>query len=231
MNEMQQQLNQLGHELQVEPPRKKPPTPKQPPIMLMVMGAICIIFGLWLADVYLRKNEQNAHIQVLTRESVVMKIQSLNRLQTVAYNIDTVIQSQKEGNWYTLWQDGQKGLFVAHGRVSAGIDLNQLTVEQVDVSEDGQQVMITLPSAQIFETTLDKIEVYDIKTGLFGMVSLDPKLFNVAQEEGKKQVFQSACKSRILDVATENAQKQVKALFELAEVQVEIATSPAVDCT
>lgn len=231
MNEMQQQLNQLGHEIQAEPARKKTPTPKQPPIILMVICAIGLILGLWLADVYLRKNEQNAHIQVLTRESVVTKIQSLNRLQTVAYNIDTVIQSQKEGNWYTLWQDGQKGLFVAHGRVSAGIDLNQLTVEQVDVSEDGQQVMITLPSAQIFETTLDKIEVYDIKTGLFGMVSLDPKLFNVAQEEGKKQVFQSACKSRILDVATENAQKQVKALFELAEVQVEIATSPAVDCT
>lgn len=35
------------------------------------------------------------------------------------YNVDTVITSQKQGNWYALWQDQQKALFVAHGRVQA----------------------------------------------------------------------------------------------------------------
>lgn len=170
-------------------------------------------------------------VETFTRESIISKIQSLNRLQTVAYNVDTVIQSYKEGNWYALWQDEQKGLFLAQGRVLAGVDLNQLKTEHVRLLNDGQTIEITLPSAQIFETYLDKIDVYDIKTGMFGIMNLDPELFTLAQEEGKKQVLQRACQAQILNLATENAQKQVKTLFELANVSVTIKTTAIKSCT
>ena len=58
-----------------------------------------------------------------------------------------------------------KGLFVAHGRVTAGIDLNQLKPTDVQVTPDGSHVSITLPAAQILDSYLDNIEVYDIQTG------------------------------------------------------------------
>ena len=171
---------------------------------------------------------QQAHrpkVEVLTRDGVVTQVQSLNRLQTVAYNIDTVITSQKQGNWYALWQDEQKGLFVAHGRVTAGIDLSQLKPSDVQVSDDGNMVTIWLPPAQILAHYLDNIEVYDIQTGVFGMLNADPQIFNQAQTAGKSQVLTTACETGILKIANDNAQKQVKALFALANVQVTVNTT------
>lgn len=92
----------------------------------------------FLALAYTFYNMQNKvveeqPIETITREGVVTQIQQLNRLQTIAFSVDTVITSQKQGSWMKLWQDEQKGLFIARGRVEAGIDLNELTPEMVQV--------------------------------------------------------------------------------------------------
>ena len=194
-------------------------------LLLAVMAVAGLSFLQWQQANKAKKAE------VLTRDGVISKIQTLNRLQTVAYNVDTVITSQKEGSWQKLWTDEQKGLFVAHGRVTAGIDLNQLKPTDVQVTPDGKNVSITLPAAQILDSYLDNIEVYDIQTGVFGMVQADPQIFNQAQVAGKNQVLISACRSGILKTANDNAQKQVQALFALANVQVTVNTTlPAKTC-
>lgn len=194
--------------------------------LLLLACTAAIMFGVYSYWQSLQKPK----VDVLTREGVISKVQTLNRLQTVVYNVDTVITSQKQGNWYALWQDQQKALFVAHGRVQAGIDLNQLTTNQVTVSADGKNVQITLPAAQVFDTYLDNIEVYDIQTGVFGMVDVDLALFAEAQTAGKAQVLASACKSQILKLATDNAQKQVQGLFALANLSVTVTPTPATKC-
>lgn len=202
-------------------------TPK--PHWLLPLLAGFLLASLIAGLAFFAQKPNKDPIQTLTRESVISKIQTLNRLQTVAYNIDTVIQSHKDGSWQKLWTDEQKGLFVAHGRVQAGVDLNLLKPENV-VIEDiptsdknadknvplAKNITITLPPAQIFETYLDDVEVYDIKTGLFGAMPTDPEIFNQAQTAGKQQVLASACKSDILKLANDNAQKQVQALYDLA---------------
>lgn len=193
--------------------------------LLAVIAVAGLLFLQW------QQANKPKKVDVLTREGVVTKIQTLNRLQTVAYNVDTVITSQKAGNWYALWQDQQKGLFVAHGRVTAGIDLNQLKPADVQITPDGKHVSITLPPAQILESYLDNIEVYDIQTGVFGMLQADPQLFNQAQVAGKNQVLSSACRSGILTTASDNAQKQIQSLFALANVQVTVNTTlPTNNC-
>lgn len=185
------------------------------------------------------QSQNKPKVQTITREGVISKVQTLNRLQTVAYNVDTVIKAEKQGTWQQLWQDEQKGLFVAHGRVQAGVDLNLLKPENVQIAETPnpndedlpiKNITITLPPAQIFETYLDNVEVYDIKTGLFGAMPTDPQIFSQAQTAGKQQVLATACKSDILKLATDNAQKQVQGLFALANVTVTVNTSPVKNC-
>lgn len=181
------------------------------------------------------KKANEPKVEAISREGVINKIQTLNRLQTVVYNVDTVITSEKQGNWYALWQDGQKGLFVGHGQVQAGIDLNALTPENVEIitpadNTSQTRITITLPPAQIFNTFLNNIEVYDIETGVFGMVDIDPQIFNQAQTVGKQQVLATACRADILTLATDNAQKQVQALFTLADLAVTVKTVPAKAC-
>lgn len=198
-------------------------------LSIVLFGIICaLIIG------FLTWQQQNKpKIDVLTTDGVISKIQTLNRLQTVVYSVDTVITAEKQGNWYTLWQDEQKGLFVAHGKVQAGIDLNELKSEQVTIQtdENGKQtVNITLPPAKIFETYLNNIEIYDIKTGVFGLVDIDPKIFSQAQQSGKQQILTTACQSDILTLATNNAQKQIQGLFTLANVNVNVVTSNPKNC-
>lgn len=202
-------------------------------LSLVLFGVICAM----AVGFYTYQKNAKPKIDFLTTDGVISKIQSLNRLQTVVYNVDTVITAQKQGNWYTLWQDEQKGLFVAHGRVQAGIDLNQLKPENITVTPlaenadtPKQSVTITLPPAQVFETYLDNIEVYDIQTGVFGIMDVDPEIFKQAQQSGKAQVLKTACKSDMLKLATDNAQKQVSALFALADVDVMVNVTEPKSC-
>lgn len=198
-------------------------------IATAILTAVLTVICFKLANRYFPE-QSTPEVQIISRESVISKVQSLSRLQTVSYNVDTVITSETQGKWYTLWQDGQKGLFVAHGRVQAGIDLAALTADQVQICESGKNITITLPAAQIFESYLDHIEVYDLQTGLLGKVDVNRKTFHEVQSRGKQQVRASACRSGILQLAAENAQKQVQALFALAEMSVTVHIQPAKAC-
>ena len=97
--------------------------------LVLIIGLAALIFAIYS----LQKSSKEEPIETITREGVVMQIQKLNRLETVAFSVDTVITSQKPGSWMKLWQDEQKGLFIARGRVEAGIDLSALTPEMVQV--------------------------------------------------------------------------------------------------
>lgn len=200
---------------------------------ILIIIAICWAF-LNLID--LKKNQT----QLITREGVVTQIQKLNRLQTVAYNIDTIIKSEKQGNWYALWQDQQKGLFVAHGRVNAGIDLAKISPEMVVVhypdtdlankTPPSPQIDITLPPSEIFDLYLDDIEIYDWQTGLFGMLQADPNVLAQAQKMGKQEILSKACQGGIMQQALDNATPQLKKLFEMTGAQVNIHNQGAGGC-
>lgn len=175
-----------------------------------------------------RYAESGGH-EVLSREAVITRIQNLNRLETMAFQIDAVIRTQKEGNWYNLWQDSQKGLFLVHGSVVAGVDLAQLQPEHVRQDEQGQ-IHIQLPPVSVFQVNLDNIEVYDIKTGSLGLHPVDTSVFETVQHEARAQVLARACEAQILILAGEQAQKQITALFALADVAVTVETAPPAPC-
>ncbi|HSP85862.1 MAG TPA: DUF4230 domain-containing protein, partial [Psychrobacter sp.] len=188
-------------------------------------------------------------IETITREGVVMQIQKLNRLETVAFSVDTVITSQRSGSWMKLWQDEQKALFVARGRVEAGIDLSALTPDMVQVVQPAEadvdnvatadtnnpisimpQINITLPPSEIFSVYLDDIEIYDWQTGAFGMMQVDPKILKQAQSMAKKEVLERACRGDVMTMALENAQTQLQQLFALTGAVVTVTTQGAGSC-
>lgn len=59
-------------------------------VLLLAAGA-----GIW----YVKQLKQPAQKQVLTREGVLTQIQNLNRLESTAFHIDTIIKTEKPGNW------------------------------------------------------------------------------------------------------------------------------------
>lgn len=201
----------------------------------LILGVVALIGILNLL------NTQPPAVSAISRDGVVTEVQKLNRLTTSAFNVDTVITAQKEGTWYKLWQDEQKGLFVARGRVLAGVDLSKLTADNVQVSEFKESypddpkpkthIEITLPASEIFEVYLDDIQVYDWKTGLFGMVDNDPEILKQAQEAGKKEVLAKACQGGVMTLASDNAKEQVAGLFGLTGAVVEVNIKPNESCS
>lgn len=212
--------------------------------LVLLIGLAALVFAIYSVQ-NMTKEEP---IETITREGVVTQIQKLNRLETVAFSVDTVITSQRPGSWMKLWQDEQKGLFIARGSVEAGIDLSAITPEMVQVVQPDSnmdeiqqadartpvptmpQINITLPPSEIFSVYLDDIEIYDWQTGAFGMMQVDPKILQQAQSMAKKEVLERACRGDVMNMALENAQTQLQQLFSLTGAVVTVTTQGAGAC-
>jgi hypothetical protein len=121
--------------------------------------------------------------------TVVNKIQRLQRLETVNYSMDKIVEGDRESSILPDFLAGDKLLPVVHGNVIAGIDLGQLTTSDVQIQ--GQAIQVHLPSAQIFVTALDntKTRVYSRTTGL--LVPEDPALESQFRTLAQQQIQQA----------------------------------------
>jgi Protein of unknown function (DUF4230) len=147
--------------------------------------------------------------------AVVQKIQRLNRLETVVYSIDTVVEGSKSSVVLPDLLAGDRILLVVHGQSIAGIDLAQLKPEDVriEATDGGQSIHVTLPPSQIFITSIDNqhTRVYVRSTGL--LVPADPNLETDTRAKAEQQLQQSALADGILDSASKNARATVTTLL------------------
>ena len=147
---------------------------------------------------------------------VIEKIQRLNRLETVKYSLDTIVEGQESNPVLPDALAGDKLLMIVHGSTVAGVDLSQLKPESVQISDtaNGRSIQLTLPPSQVFATTVDetKSRVYSRDTGIF--VSADPNLESATRAKAQAELQQAALSDGILDAATNNARVAVTALLE-----------------
>jgi len=148
--------------------------------------------------------------------TVVQKIQKLNRLETVAYSMDTIVEGSKSSAVLPDLLAGDRILLVVHGQSTAGIDLGQLKPEDVRIvsqSDGTRSIHITLPPSQLFSTSLDNqhTKVYARSTGL--LVPVDQNLESETRARAEQQLQQTALTDGILDAATKNARAAVTTLL------------------
>lgn len=135
--------------------------------------------------------------------TVVRQIRTLARLETIQYSVEKVITAQTgQGPFGFLF--GDRLLLVAHGSVTAGVDLSQVRPQDVGVNELGQ-ITVDLPPAEVFTTTLDnhKTYVYNRQTGL--LTKGDIQLESEARAAAEDAIRQAALDDGILDQANTNA--------------------------
>ncbi len=147
--------------------------------------------------------------------AVVQKIQRLNRLETVVYSLDTVVEGSKSSLILPDLLAGDRLLLVVHGQSIAGIDLSQLKPEDVRITENGavRSIHVTLPASQLFVTTLDNqhTRVYARSTGL--LVPVDQNLESDTRNRAQQQLEKAALGDGILDAARKNARATVTLLL------------------
>jgi hypothetical protein len=143
--------------------------------------------------------------------TVVNKIQRLQRLESVNYSLDKIVEGDRQISVLPDFLVGDKLLLVVHGNVIAGVDLDQLKTSDVQI--EGRSIQIHLPPAQIFVTALDntKTRVYSRTTGL--LVPEDPNLESQVRAEAQQQIQQAALADGILAAANKNASATVKSML------------------
>jgi hypothetical protein len=156
--------------------------------------------------------------------AVVEKIQALNRLETVVYSLDSVVEGDKSSPVFPDILAGDKILLVVHGQSIAGIDLSKLKPEDVHIEgTDQRSIHINLPPSEIFVTTLDnaKTRVYARTTGL--LVPADQNLESDTRTKAQQQLQEAALSDGILDAARKNARATISALlFSIGFQHVEV---------
>lgn len=143
--------------------------------------------------------------------AVLKQVQELRRMETAQFNIQKIIEAGQSGNMFQNLLYGDKILLVADGEVIAGFDLADLPAESVSVS--GNELTVKLPAPQILVTHLnsDRTRVYDRTTGVFSKGDKD--LETQARQKAESEIRTAACEGGIMQIAADNAQKQLKALF------------------
>jgi len=140
----------------------------------------------------------------------INEIRALARLETIQYSIEKVITAEVgQGTFGFLF--GDKLLFVAHGVVIAGIDMDKL--QPTDMRLEGGALYVKLPPAEIFIATLDndKSYVYDRDTGALTKGSVD--LETLARQAAEDEIRKAALEDGILTQAQTNAEAYLLKFF------------------
>jgi len=148
---------------------------------------------------------------IMSQGSVVERIQRLQRLETVVYNMDKIVSGQRSNPVLPDFLAGDRMLMIVHGQVVAGVDFSQLRASDVQIT--GKTLRVHLPPARVLLTRLDnaRTRVYSRKTGL--LVSVDPELESEVRLEAEGELLEEASRSGILVKAQENARSALTAML------------------
>lgn len=142
--------------------------------------------------------------------SIIHEIRTLARLETIQYTVEKVITADS-GREDLKALFGDKLLFVAHGEVTAGINLEKLGLN--DVQLQGKAVTIKLPEPEVLVYRLDNQAsyVYDRQTGL--LVKQNTQLETLARQKAEEEIYNTAIADGILKQARINAENYLDRLI------------------
>jgi hypothetical protein len=149
--------------------------------------------------------------------TIVHEVRTLARLETIHYTVEKVITAET-GQGALGFLFGDRMLFIAHGSVIAGVDLEKLEPQDVRIDSQGA-VYLWLPEPEIFVATLDNdlSYVYDRETGLLtrGDITLEAAARQAAEDEIRK----AALDDGILEQARVNAEAALDRLLRAAGIE------------
>ncbi len=162
--------------------------------------------------------------------TIIHSVRTLARLETIQYSVEKVITAETNQGMFSALV-GDKLLFVAHGTVIAGVDLEKLGPG--DLKIESGVLYVTLPAAEVFVATLDneKSYVYDRETGL--LTWGDTNLETTARRAAEDEILKAALEDGILNLARQNAENYLSRLLrelgypDVIFVQPEATATPA----
>ena len=141
----------------------------------------------------------------------INNIRALARLETIQYSAEQVVTCQLNQDGILGYAIGDKLLFVGHGEVIAGIDMEKL--QPGDMSLQGDTLFVKLPPAELFVVTLnnEKSYVYDRVTGPLAPTNMD--LETECRQAAEDKIRTAVLEDGILTQAQTNAENYFYRFF------------------
>ncbi len=187
--------------------------------LVLIVALACLAFAVY-GYLQARNRIDGLSNLVPLRETVVMRadgptvvrqVQRLSKLETSRYTLEKILDAERTRQYVPSFLAGEKIIFVAHGQVVAGIDLSQISEEDITVT--GDSISMRLPEPEILYSRIDneKSYVYERETGILS--DPDKDLEGQIRAEAERQIRDSAMEDGILDEAQAGAKQTLEALF------------------
>jgi hypothetical protein len=183
-------------------------------LLILAALAVCLALGLWLGFSVHRFT--GSRTSAYSSATVLQQVQTLSQLVTVKYVMEKVVVYE-DVKWFPGGDN--RVLMIAHGVIKAGVNLEKLGPEDLEVSD--RTVKIRLPNPQITDCYLDERQtrVVERSTGL--LRTFDKDLEQTARLMAVDDLRRAARHAGILKDAEERAQAQVRVLFQQMSLEVE----------
>lgn len=158
--------------------------------------------------------------QVDVQAIVLQQIREASELTTAAFTMQAVVPTSQDAALGGFVIGTTKLLYIAYGEVQAGVDLSQLTPENVQIR--GDQIQLRLPPPKILDSKIDvnKSQVYDYNRGMLGLgPDVAPELQSLAQQKALQKITAAACSNGLLEKASDRARLVVTQLLSTAGYQ------------
>jgi len=171
-----------------------------------VLITLCVIGGLivlYFGYRYYMSKQKEGAVTTLS-ESSLEKVIEISELPTIEYTYNAVA-TKKDANDKVLY-------YVAYdGFVTAGIDFSKITPEIVD-EEDNKRVIIHLPEVTIQDQSVDMGSMqYIFRDSKAKTETVSQEAYKLCIADLSNRISNE---NELFDIAEENAQAAVKALYE-----------------
>ena len=161
--------------------------------------------------------------------NLLVAVQDLARLESASFHMERVIDlTDKQSQLFGLIQSEDAILLVAVANVSAGVDLQKLTTNDIVADPEKKTAKLTLPAPEVFHAELDNSKTYVHTRHTGALATRQENLETRARQEAERSLVDAALQAGLLARASENARRAVAGVVRaLGYVDVEVTVRPA----
>jgi hypothetical protein len=166
----------------------------------------------------------NPATQMLDEQTVMRQMNDISRLETQSAVVDTTFtltNDEARSNW--SWWSGEMLMMRAVGTVVAGVDLADMSVNDIRVLDQGRTVQVTLAEVKVLSLTIDQAQTQPLsyKKGL-GLIFDDSiQMTEQAYAMAHENILRKACSTDLMRNAAQNATTQLTQLITALNPAVE----------
>ena len=176
-----------------------------------IMTILLVICGLLIGTGYILGKVDRTQEPALSEVTLQEQIEAISELATVSYNYTDLGQYESSKDFYgtKLPFTTSKFILTYDGIIKAGINM-----EGVQVSIEGQHVIVVLPKATILSHEIDEtsMKVFDEETSIFNPFTVEDYAGFYADQ--KARIENKAIDKGLLTEAQDQGEKTIRSLIE-----------------